>query len=211
MKLKTKKLIAREIILLISCALLSIFLFFCVFTYNWIFESKSGKLQEKITLKNIEKNNLDRIINYLAYTPPLPIDYLSNDLETVGNSCGGLGEEAIGKTSDWCEERRKEIQDQQHNDYLYIKNLLENQNNGGSYTRITYDNSSIFDRLAELNAEIDALEYTRSYYFNKLIDSKEQLNFGFRSFIIFLIILYPLRFLILVVKWAFKTIRQKEE
>lgn len=210
MKLKTKKLIAREIILLISCSLLSLFLFVCVYPYNWIFESKSGKLQEKINLKNIEKNNLDRIINFLAYTPPLPIDYLSNDLETVGNACGGLGEEAIGKTSAWCEKRRKEIQDQKHNDYLYIKNLLENQNNGGSYTRNTYNTSSIFDRLAKLKAEIDSLEYTRSNNFNKIIDSKEQLNFGFLSFKIFLIILYPLRFLILVSKWAFKTIRQNE-
>lgn len=210
MKLKTKKLIAREIILLISCSLLSLFLFVCVYPYNWIIESKSGKLLEKITFKNVEERNLNRIINYLEYTPPHPTDTRSSGVKENIFFCGDFGEEAIGKPYNWCIERRKEIEEQRYHDYLLIKTLLENQNIGGSYTQVTFNKSSILGRLAGLRSEISFLENTRSDKLNKILDSEEQLNFAFLSFKIFLIILYPLRFLILVSKWAFKTIRQNE-
>ena len=174
MKLKTKKIIAREIILLFSCALLSLLLFACIYPYNWIFEVKSKKLQESITLKKIEIENLNKIINYWVYSPPVPIDPLSNNLYTVGKGWGMLGDEAIGKTSAWCEERWKEIQEQKLKDFLFIKTLIKNKYIGSIYTQIENNKGSVSDRIDHLNYEIDALEYKRAYMFNKIMCPQEQ-------------------------------------
>ena len=59
MELKTKKIIAREFLLLLICLGVFIITFISFFTYNSIKESKFNKLQNEINLNETSNNNLN--------------------------------------------------------------------------------------------------------------------------------------------------------
>lgn len=292
MKLKTKKLIAREFILLICCVLLSSLLFVCVYPYNWIFQSKYDNLQETITSKSINEVNLVKIKNYLEYKENNPdkinnenkvqqnpnnfsdtlkkenklshdpgdfsegiknnIEYKKahseefdfNKLDMSEDNKGiqqnpfdqteGLinranemkahpeefdfgpqyestdltgSKEYLNMSPDGAIAKEKEKNNKKYNDYLSIKALLKNYN---SEILDTIDIYKLSNKISEVSADINKIKEESFNNYNTILTSEEQLNFGYLSLQIFLIILYPLRFLLLGIKWAFKTLKQKE-
>lgn len=59
-------------------------------------------------------------------------------------------------------------------------------------------------------AEIEYFEKELSYNRDHFLDQNDQVYFAIYSFGTILIILYPIRFFIVLLLWCFKTLRQKE-
>ncbi|MFA5230694.1 MAG: hypothetical protein WC422_05060 [Candidatus Paceibacterota bacterium] len=103
--------------------------------------------------------------------------------------------------------RQKEKENQKYKDYLFISAKLKNYNNK-AFDSI--DICKISNKITKLRVEISKLKEESLNNLNNILTFEKQLNFGLLYLQIFLIILYPLRILILSIKWAFKTIKQKD-
>ncbi|GEM_PF-1262200 len=184
---KTKKQIKKEFILLISCFLFSFILFCCIFPYNWILQSKYRNINKIIEKKNTDKKSLVDAISYMEF---LRSDHEPNDLVDsirLKIDCNSLAsiKQAVLKPSE--------------------SNLVDSD---FITTLLAKDDDYYYSKIASLkniNTELEHLKNEKAKYNKSIFSLEKQLSFAFSALLIILIIMFPIRFLYLGIKWALKT------
>lgn len=212
MKLKTKKRIAKEIIILLSGFLLSLIIFLLVYPYNWIYESKAKKIQVSIISKKSQADSLD-----FAYISKLKErnwffteeSKIFDSDSTVDILWAGL-EKIIDNDSleykyknTWNEDQLIFLNKLGFTNATNFKNFISNN-------RLTETEKVNYKKANIIRKEMVKLIDNKENFEQKLLTFEEQTNIGLKAFILIIIISYPLRFLYLLVIWSFKILRQKE-
>jgi len=214
MKLQTKKRLAKEIIIFFSSIILALLFFLSTYPYNWIYQKKISNLTETISIKERTADSLSSSYKAKLKKQNWFYNEISKDFDI-----------SEYKTSDENWSRLQEIINRDSLEYQYkntwgkdlvsflsklgFKNAIQFKEfillNSFTKTEKTDYNKAIAinDEIKEINSEINNKE-------NNLLSFDEQKENGIKSLIIILTIVYPLRFLYLLITWALKTMKQKE-
>jgi hypothetical protein len=215
MQLKTKKRIAKEVLLLLSSGFLALVIFLLVYPYNWYCSSKSDGVQTLITSKTIQSDSL--ISQYNSKLKQQQWFYNGNlreyDVTALGyNSYADLWnrieviynadsiEYKYSKT--WSKDLKAVIDklgfhnSQEFKDFI-AKNIL---------SQADRDNKS---KSEDIKSEISKLNSEKRIWELKTLTIDEQMRLAIKTFIITFIFLYPIRLLYWLIVWSFKTLKQK--
>jgi hypothetical protein len=76
---------------------------------------------------------------------------------------------------------------------------------------ITQTDMRNFREAKAVREEISNLYKDKRNLRSEILSLDEQINFGYKTLFVILILLYPVRYLFLLVRWSFQTIKQKDE
>lgn len=217
MQLKTKKRIAKEILLLLGSGLFTLTIFLFVYPYNWYCSSKSDGVQTIIATKTIQADSL--LSQYNQKLKQQKWFYEQNlkeyDVSTYGyNTYDDLWKRLeviyindsieIKYSKTWGRElvellKKVGFQNAQMFKEFVGKNIFD-QKDKADKLKSDY----IQNEIVQLNSE-------KRIWDLKALSINEQRAFAVKAFIGLLIILYPLRFLFWLIVWSFKTLKQNGE
>lgn len=201
MKLKAKKRIAKEIIILLCGFVLALIIFLFIYPYNWFYESKTKNIEKLIVLKQKQEDSLHSMDSLTIL--------LQEYVATANN---------IAYKGDWSIINSKfpELKDY---DKQVLKDYVATANNtkyGGDWNVINskfpefFAKNINYNKAIILQNEISKLQDAKIDVKWNILSSKEQKDFGLKVFFIILLILYPIRFLYILIIWSFKILKQKE-
>lgn len=194
MHLKTKKKIAKEVLLLLSCAVIALIIFIMVYPYNWYCDYKSESIQTLITSKTIQSDSLNNNFN-------TKLKQALRDFVATSNSLKYKTEEEL--MSKFPEFKGYDIQS--------LRDFVATANSN------KYSEEELFSKFPEFGFgnvkknEILKLTSEKQMWEKKAMTTTEQMEFAIKTLIIALIFLYPIRFLYWLIVWSFKTLKQKGE
>ena len=214
MQLKTKKKIAKEVLLLLSSGIITLIIFLLVYPFNWYCNSKSEGIQTLIISKTIQSDSL--VKNYNSKLKQQQWFYEGNikDFDLEYNSYSEL----------WL--RLEVIYNADSIEYKYNNTWDKNQiallnklgfRNGKDFKEfiakniITQADKANKSKSAEINKEIPKLKSEKRIWELKAMSTDEQMGFAIKGLIIVLIFFYPIRFLYWLIIWSFNTLKQKGE
>lgn len=217
MKLTTKKIIAREFLIMILVLTIGLISFLCTYPYNAYkrnqVENKSIEISEKSkkvdTLSLSFKNKIDQQ-NWF-------FDKYSNHWDISGDKINTS--EKLWKRLDFLA-LNDSIKYKWQN--VWDKELLAfnkeigftNPDEFKSFidkNRITKIDSLNYDSSLAINSEIALLTKNKKDYESEILSYNEQTEFGLKALIICFIILFGFRYLFYSLKWSLKTLKQKSE
>lgn len=216
MKLSVKKLIAREFLILILILVVTIMSGLCIFPYNAFKQSQISSTQKEIFAQTKMSDSLSSLYDKKrniqeTFFAALATEY--NLSKSKENSTEML----------W-----KILSESYYADSIPIKYEKEwDIKLVGFLKSRGYDSGKSFQKFVEENLlnKNDSLNKRKSKKINKYIsdlqiksnhlkyeifDTKKQIKFSLLILIFIFSIAYPLRFLILGIKWSVKTIKQKD-
>jgi|GEM_PF-1943578 len=214
MTYQTKRIIAREILLLACSGLLAVIIFLLVYPYNWFYQSKISSVE-----KNIQ--NESKIADSLGYS------YLSKQKKQnwffdENAKEGDVSKELNTSNKLWIlmEDLLKSDSIEYRYSNVWNKTILIFLNrigfNSGKMFKDFIQQNSITEKDIEnkkkaviIENEIAVLDSKKNNYENKILSFDEQRVFSLKVFILILIILYPIRLFYLVVLWAIKILKQR--
>lgn len=217
MQLKTKKRIAKEVLLLLSSGVLTLIIFLLVYPYNWYYSSKSDQVQTLITTKTIQSDSL--ISQYNSKLKQQQWFYEENLKEYDAPSLGYISYSDL-----W--NRLEVICNADSIEYKYNntwdKDLIAVLNKLGFHNakefkefiaknRLTQTDKANKSKSDDITNEISKLNSEKRIWELKALTIDEQIRFALKALIIALIFLYPVRFLYWLIVWSFKTIKQNGE
>jgi type II secretory pathway pseudopilin PulG len=216
MKLRTKKIIAREFLTLIVLLLLSGLIGLCIYPYNSFRQSQIKSTEKEITAQQSKSDSLSFAYNKKRNAQETFFNSLSSEFNITASD-----QNTADKT--W-----KILSKVYHSDSIPIKydktwdaelvKFIKSKgyNNGKEFEKFVGENllnkndSLNYQQSEKVNQSISALEIKATHLKHKIFDSNEQMKFSLLILIILLSIAYPFRFLILGIKWSVKTIKQKD-
>lgn len=217
MQLKTKKKIAKEVLLLLSSGVIALIIFLLVYLYNWYCNSKSEGLQTLITSKTIQSDSL--IKHYNSKLKQQQWFYEGNlkeyDVISLGyNSYADLWIRLeVIYNADSIEYKYSKIWDK---DLIVVLDKLGFHNAKEfkefiAKNRLTQADKANKSKSDDIKNEISKLNSEKRIWELKAMTTDEQMGFALKALIIALIFLYPIRFLYWLIVWSFKTLKQKGE
>jgi hypothetical protein len=209
LKLKTKKILAREFLILISIIILSVILYLGTFLYNLNINYQANKIEKKIMSKN---QNIDS----LRYSYDFKINKQKWFFEENAKKYDIYDFEYNTYEKFW--DRLSTIQKNDSLIYrwnnVYSKKLKEifkeiGLKDGYELNEFIIKNSVTLQDL-ENKKIADSLKIDVNKFKNKKIDvskkklkPSEQFNFFISCLSILVIIMFPIRFLIIAIKWCY--------
>lgn len=214
MKLNKKKIIAREFLILMVCALVFGLAYLGTLPYNYFVNSKIYNLENESqslrdSIETLTKSFSDKIekqkwfyeksnekVNYGERKNETEVWQRWSELEKVDSI-------DILWSNRWDVELRKIFNDLGFENSKELKQFIKS--NSLSTDEINQNNSviSLNDELDEINSRIRTEKY-------KVLDADEKTEFALACLIIFGILSFPLRYLIYAIRWSIKTLKQKE-
>ena len=215
MKHNTKKIIAREFLILTLVLILALLCFFGTYLYNYYRESQSDKLKKIITEKTKLVDSLSHSYNLKNKTQNLFYDKFKakftdakeDSKEKVWNRLNDLAVKDSIKFK-WEHSWEKEVvafnREQGFNTPEEFKEFIE-------ANRINTSEIENYTKSINLNQEISTLNSEKNEAENKVLLFSEQIDFAIKSLLLFAVIFFGLRFLFYGIKWSIKTLKQKPE
>lgn len=215
MKLSIKKIIAREFLILTTLILFSVLFGLCIYPYNAFRKLQIDSLESEISAKKKEMDSLTFMYN----------KKLTKQKEFFNESFEALSSEYQLDSS---EATWKGLAKSYHSDsiiYFYEKkwdakvvNFLNSKgfNDGRAFEKFVGENllnkndSINYLKSKKVDQNITELKNQSNQLYKKILSSREQIDFSLLIFKILFLIAFPLRFLILGIKWSINTIKQKE-
>lgn len=213
MKLQTKKIIAREFLLLTIVFALGFICFLSTYPYNNYKSSQAGSLDKTIA----EKNRITDSLSYSyksksqkkdwffgKFTEKFGSDHYKND--EFWNRLSYLAErDSIKyKWNSWSKELIDFNKELNFDTPQKFKEFID-------ANRLNRNDSANFNESEKVNQDILTLKQQKKEIEIKKLSFKEQVRFGVTSTIILLIILFATRYLFYAVKWSIKVLKQKNE
>lgn len=214
MKLQTKKIIAREFLILIVTALIGLIGFLGTYSYNYFKKSKTDNLNESIAEKNKIADSLIKPYNikigkqnwffdkYFARVNREDAEFNTSD--KLWNRLDNLAQEDSVKYK-WEKVWSKEL-------ISFMKETgFQSGDSFNSFiiaNRITTDDFENHNRAKKLNREIGKLESEKEAITSKMLSANQQVAFGFKCFIVAVIVLFGIRYLFYAIRWSIKILRQ---
>jgi peptidoglycan hydrolase CwlO-like protein len=214
MKLKRKKIIAREFLILLSCVLISCISFIGIYPYNFAVELKIDKFEKSINhltdeIKSLENSISSKLSKQKWY-------YNENEKRN-----------SIGRYNSYSE-LWKRLENIQKSDsivfkwnYVWNTDLIRIIKEIGFETSMDFDkfifdntlNSNelkILEKIENKKTEITNINNKNRNKENKIMNINDQINFALLFLVITGIIAFPMRYLFYSIKWSIRTIKQKE-
>lgn len=216
MKLKTKKLIAREILFLFCAVLLSLILFLSVYPFNSFYRMKTNRFNDNIVSENKKADSLS--FNYDSKIKQHEWFFEEVKKKADVNNTEYSSSENLWSilVSDYDKDTIYYLYENKWSDILIsiindagFQNAEEFKNFIGK-NRITEQDMQGKKNASLVGKEIVNLKSERNTIQGKIISPSEQYNFAYCSLIVILILLYPVRLLFIIFFWSLKTIKQKE-
>jgi|JI10StandDraft_1071094.scaffolds.fasta_scaffold740591_1 hypothetical protein len=214
MQLKTKKKIAKEVLLLLSSGIITLIIFLLVYPFNWYCNYKSEGIQTLIMSKTIQSDSLIKHYNSKLKQQQWFYEGNIKDFDLEYNSYSEL----------W--HRLEVIYNADSIEYKYINTWDKSQiallnklgfRNANDFkefiakNRITEADKANRSKSDEIKKEISKLNSEKRFWELKAMTKDEQMGFAIKALIIVLIFLYPIRFLYWLIVWSFNTLKQKGE
>jgi hypothetical protein len=215
MRLTTKKILAREFLILIFLTLFSIICGLLTFPYNTFRKLQIYSINKEIYSQKGKMDSLStsynkKLINqknfYNESFEALSAEYQLDSSEATWND---LTKSYIADSIIYFYENKW---DKKVVKFLQSKGF----NNGETFKKFVGENifskndSINYSRSKKIEMKILELKNQSNIYNNKILSFKEQLNISFLIFMILFSIAFPIRFLILGIKWSIETIKLKE-
>ena len=217
MKLTTKKIIAREFLIMILVLTIGLILFLCTYPYN-------AYKRNQVENKSIEISEKSKKVDTLSLSFKNKIDQQNWFFEKYSNHWDISGDKINTSEKLW-----KRLDFLALNDSIKYKwqNVWDKEllafNKEIGFTnpdefksfidknRITKIDSSNYDSSLAINSEIALLTKNKKDYESEILSYNEQTEFGLKALIICFIILFGFRYLFYSLKWSLKTLKQKSE
>ncbi len=215
MNLKTKKIFAREFLLLIVAAAIVLVSFSCTYLYNSYQRTKSQKIATEITTHEFIADSLSKPFDTKTKQHELlyqkfndnknvyPTDFISFEKHT------------------WEPLNKLALQDSIKTKYdkwdILFKNILSDVGFNTSEelqefitrNRITTGDSLNYQKAKDNRKEKILLESKKSDFDSNICSFKNQVDVGTWAFGLSLLILFACRYLYYAIKWSVNTLRQK--
>jgi hypothetical protein len=215
MKLSIKKTIAREFLILITLILFSVLCGICIYPYNVFLKSQITSIEKEISFQSKQSANLSSVFRKKRLTQETFIKAL-----TLEYNISETDENTTEKTWKVLEERYTSDSipifykkwDKKVVEFLKSRGF----NEGKGFEKFVGENilnkndSINYLKSKKVDQSISELKIQSNHFKDKILSSKEQMNFSFLIFIILMLVAFPLRYLIWGIKWSIKTIKQNE-
>ena len=215
MNLKTKKIFAREFLLLIVAAAIGLVSFFCTYLYNSYLRSKSQKIATEITTHEFIADSLSRPFDTKTKQHELLYQKFNENINVSPTDFINFEKHT------WEPLNKLALQDSIKTKYdkwdIRFKNIL---NDVGFKTseelqefitrnRITSSDSLNYQKAKDIRKEKILLESKKSDFGYNICSFQNQVDFGILAFGISLVILFACRYIYYAIKWSINTLRQK--
>ena len=217
MKLTTKKLIAREFLIMILVLTIGLISFLCTYPYN-------AYKRNQVENKSIEISEKSKKVDTLSLSFKNKIDQQNWFFEKYSNHWDISGDKINTSEKLWQRLDFLALNDSIKYKWqnVWDKELLAfnkeigftNPDEFKSFidkNRITKIDSSNYDSSLAINSEIALLTKNKKDYESEILSYNEQTEFGLKALIICFIILFGFRYLFYSLKWSLKTLKQKSE
>lgn len=216
MKLQTKKIIAREFLLLMFSFGIGLVAFSCTYLYNFYHHTKSQNISSEIENKEFIADSLAK-----------PLDNKTKQQVWFYNKNIEMGDSSASWTYGSPEKLWHRMDELALQDSIIIKyqkvwtpELKELLSNLGfkspnklqdfiDKNRITSEDNSNFEKAKNIRPEINSLKSNLANHNYKVLFFKSQIEFGFWAFCISLLIFFAMRYIFYSIKWSIKTLKQK--
>ena len=214
MKLETKKIIAREFIMLVITFVIAAFAFFGTYVYNFYQHHQADKLNKSILVKTTIADSLAKSYNSKLNNQKWFYDKNSEKVDLSDaeyNSPYKLWKrlydlsvkDSIKIKFDkvWTTEIKDLLKGINLESPEKLKTFIDN-------SRITQTDSSDFSKANIIYSEINSVKKERINYQENVLEINKQFRFGLWTFIIFAILLFGVRYLFYGIKWSLRTLKQ---
>lgn len=214
MQLQTKKIIAREFLILTLTALIGFVGFLGTYSNNYFKKTKIDKLEENIVEKNRMSDSLSKSYNIKVGKQNR---FFNKYFDKVNR------EDTEFNTSDKLWKRLSDLAQKDSIKYkwknVWNKELIsflketgfsdgDNFNSFIVTNTITTSDFENYNHSAKLNQEIKELKSEKDTIRSKILSINQQIAFGFKCFIVASIILFGARYLFYAVRWSIRTLKQ---
>lgn len=215
MKLNVKKIIAREFLILTFLTFFSVLCGLCIYPYNAFRRLQFTNNEKEISFLSQKKANLLSIFNHKRkaqenFYKALSAEYdlIESEQNTSEKTWEGLGKAYLSDSipirySKWDSRVRLFLSSRGFNDAKtfekFVGENIFNKNDSINYLK----SKKVDQNVTELKNQSNQLK-------RKILSSREQIDFSLLIFKILFLIAFPLRFLILGIKWSINTLNQKE-
>jgi hypothetical protein len=215
MKLNKKKIIAREFLIVMVCAIVFVLAYLGTLPYNYFVNFKIDNLENesqpiKDSIETLTKSFSDKIGKQKWFV---------NEFEkfsATGSSYNKYTE--LWERLEYLE-KADSIQDKWENVWgSESKEIIQKVgfSNGHQFEQFIESNSLSTNEINQknsiipLNNELDKINSRIRTEKYKVLDADEKTEFALACLIIFGVLSFPLRYLIYVIRWSIKTLKQKE-
>lgn len=233
MKLQTKKIIAREFLILIVTVIITSISFVLIYPYNSYRQNQLDKLTDTIYSKTKLADSLAN--SYNMWSIQQQKDPLK-DLYDEFNSQLNLAKNYDEFKQVMSDQKNRQVFFNEFNPKINLAKSFDefdealgfkkgNQSQDDPFTKyggkaIAVDNNDPFAKYGgkiistssnKIYNEIDSLNKSKEYIHSKIFSSQEQIHFATITFIIFLSLLFIVRYIFLGIKWSIKTLQQNTQ
>ncbi len=216
MELRTKKIIAKEFLTLIIVLLLSGLVGLCIYPYNSLRRYQINKTEKEIAAQQIKSDSLSfgykkkrKVQETFFNAISSEFNIAASNQNTVDKSWKVLSKVyhsdsiPIRFEKTWDAELVRYIKSMGYKDGKAFENFV-------GENLLNKNDSLNYEQSENVNQSISKLEIKVTRYKHNIFNSNEQIKFSLLVLIILLSIVYPIRFLILGIKWSLKTIKQND-
>ena len=211
--MQTKKIIAREFLVLVILVLLGTISYFSTYVYNYFNQNQKDSLKTEIKQHTIIKDSLSKIISEKEYAHVWFFKEVSkeynvekyNSVEKWWNRSQSLAKNDSIKIiweTDW------------KKDPLYIQffnkigfpnsDSLQNFIKRASYTKLELNTKNKADSLSKIITTLN-----KTYNTTRILSQNQQFEFLWKSILVLFILLFAFRYLFYAIKWSIKTLKDK--
>ena len=214
MKLSRKKVIAREFLILLTCAFIATIAFLGTYLYNNITQLSITDLKQEVNHLLDKRDSLSyEFLNkqlyqyrlFVNFSDEYPTTFYSNKTELWNKLKEIQNSDSLSYKWDhyWTEKtikvfKKQGIQSGESLDKFITKHSLTEKNIQNKM------------KVEIINDEIDIIKNRIRIKELKLLDFEEQIKFTITSLSTILILAFPSRYLIYAIKWSLNTISKKE-
>ncbi len=216
MKLRTKKTLAREFLILTVVFASGVVCFLCTYPYNYLRNNQVDKISKTVAEKTRHADTLSQSYKsktqnqdwfFKQYSNKFDIENSKyNSKEIVWNRLYDLAKKDSLKLKwgKWEKETIENFKEMGFPSPESLKELIDT--NIISSTDLNNYNQSV-----RITQELKALNKQKNKIEAKILSFKRQIEFGIKAAIFFAIILLGLRYLYYAIRWSIKTLKKKSE
>jgi len=214
MKLQTKKIIAKEFLILTITAFLGLIAFLGTYPYNYFQKNNIDKLNKSISEKTKIADSLSSSYNIKEGNQNWFFNKYFDKVETEFNTSDELWkrlDDLAQKDSikyKWEKVWNKEL-------VAFLKETgFPSGDNFNSFilsSRITTADLQNYNQSTKVKKEINNLKSKKGNIKSSILSFNQQAEFGLKCFIVAAILFFCLRYLYYSIRWSIKTLKQQNE
>lgn len=215
MRLKTKKIIAKEFIILIIAIAIGLLSFVGTYIYNYLTINKENNLQKTIENKSLLADSLHKSYSSKDEKQKWFYNALNDKIDISGSEYNTydklwklfqniLAKDSIKIRYDkiWTSKQREIFASTGFETSEKLESFLKNNR----FTQTDLDDNQ---KSLQIFSEVKSLKTKKDQVKNSVLNSNAQIKFSFRVLMIALIVLFGFRYIFYAIKWSVSTLKQK--